>query len=142
MADVFDAGKRSAIMSRIRSSNTLAELLVFRYLRRQGVYFQRHYSRVPGRPDVALPRKKIAVFIDGDFWHGRDFARLCRNRNDDDYWVCKIRSNMVRDERQRRGLEENGWTVLSVWTSDLERKSTQQVELSRIREFLTGSSCQ
>ena len=60
-------------MSKIRSKNTKLEVLVFRELRKRGVYFQKHYERVVGKPDIALPRKRKAVFLDGDFWHGYDF---------------------------------------------------------------------
>lgn len=66
MADMYSPEKRSDIMSRIRSKETQAEKIVFRYLRQQKLYFQKHYARAAGKPDVALPRKKKAVFIDSD----------------------------------------------------------------------------
>ena len=75
MADVFSKKKRSEIMSKIRSEETQIEQIVYRYLRKQGVYFQKHYKKAPGSPDIALPKKKIAVFIDGDFWHGWRFSK-------------------------------------------------------------------
>ena len=62
-------------MSKIRSKNTKAELIVFRELRKRKIHFQKHYKKVVGSPDIAIPRKKIAIFIDGDFWHGRNFQR-------------------------------------------------------------------
>lgn len=76
MADVFSKAKRSEVMSKIRGKNTKAELVVFRYLRKEGVYFQKHYKRALGSPDIALPLKKRAVFIDGDFWHGKTIDRV------------------------------------------------------------------
>lgn len=78
MADVFEPDKRSEIMSRIRSKNTVAELIAYRYLRKEKVYFQKHYACALGKPDIALPRKKKAVFIDSEFWHGKDFERVKR----------------------------------------------------------------
>jgi len=75
MADVFTPKKRSEIMSKIRSENTKAEVLVFRELRKRRIYFQQHYKRIAGNPDIALPQKKKAVFIDGDFWHGYQFSK-------------------------------------------------------------------
>lgn len=76
MTDVFSKQKRSEIMSLIRSKNTAIELNVFRFLRRNSIYFQKNYKRAMGSPDVALPRKKKAVFIDGDFWHGWKVLRV------------------------------------------------------------------
>lgn len=84
MADIFSSEKRREVMSRIRGKNTKAELIVFRYLRKEGVYFQKHYKRAPGSPDIALPRKKRAVFIDGDFWHGKTIDRVME-RGPEDY---------------------------------------------------------
>ncbi len=69
MADVFSKAKRSEIMSRIRAKDTRIEKTVFSYLRKKKIYFQKHYSKVAGNPDIALPAEKIAVFINGDFWH-------------------------------------------------------------------------
>jgi DNA mismatch endonuclease (patch repair protein) len=74
--DVFTKEKRSELMSKIRSKNTGIEKVVFREIRKRGIYFQKHYGRVAGNPDIALPRKKIAIFIDGDFWHGYQFEKI------------------------------------------------------------------
>lgn len=137
MADVFDAAKRSEIMSKIHSKNTKVELVVFRFLRKQGIYFQKHYARVPGKPDIALPRKKLAVFIDGDFWHGRTLGQLVKDRKDGDYWIQKIKRNVERDTQQRAELEAEGWKILVVWYSDLNRKRTQPETLEKIKKFLT-----
>jgi len=75
MADCFTKKKRSEIMSKIRNKETKIEKMVFKYLRENKVYFQKHYNWASGKPDIALPRKKKAVFIDGDFWHGRDYEK-------------------------------------------------------------------
>lgn len=137
MADMFSPSKRSEIMSRIRSKNTVAELIVFHFLRQNGVYFQKHYSRVPGSPDIALPRKKKVVFIDGDFWHGRTYDIVRAKYGADSYWTKKIARNIERDKIQRSLLQESGWRILSVWESDIVRKRTQAVTLESIRCFLT-----
>lgn len=135
-ADIFSIEKRSEIMSKIRSKNTKAEIIVFRYLRRKKVYFQKHYKRAPGSPDIALPRKKMAVFIDGDFWHGRTLEQLIERRGMDDFWTKKILRNIERDEEQRVVLLANGWSILRVWESDLMRKRTREESLQRIVDFL------
>jgi len=123
-------------MSRIRSKNTKPELLVFLHLKKKGIYFQKHYGRVAGRPDIALPRKKKAVFIDGDFWHGRHFKKTFGGKKDGSYWKEKISKNVVRDRKQRRTLKKNGWKILQVWTGDLERKSGRDKRLAAIEKFL------
>ena len=137
MPDMFSPEKRSEIMSRIQSKNTQAEIIVFRYLRKRKIYFQKHYTRVAGKPDIALPRKKRAVFVDGDFWHGRDYDRIVASRPEGDYWPAKIAYNMERDTRSRTELLEKGWQILSVWESDIKRKRTRSSTLERIAKFLT-----
>jgi DNA mismatch endonuclease (patch repair protein) len=138
MADVFDKSKRSEVMSLIRSKNTKAELIAFKYLRQQGVYFQKHYSKVVGKPDIALPRKKKAVFIDSDFWHGRTYDKVLKNHPPESYWVKKIARNMERDNQQRKKLSEAGWRILTIWEADIKRKRTREEILSTIKRFLTA----
>lgn len=133
MADVFSVRKRSEVMSRIRSKNTLIERTIFRFLRKNNVYFQRHYGKAPGKPDIALPRKKKAVFIDGDFWHGRDYN--IRKNKLPHYWILKISANIKRDRRNRRLLKQQGWQILKIWELDLERN--EKKTLNRIYRFLT-----
>ena len=135
MADFLTPEQRSIQMSKIRGKNTKAELLVFQYLRKNKVYFQKHYKRAPGSPDIALPRKKKAVFIDGDFWHGRTIDRVME-RGPDDYWTKKIQRNMERDREQEILLKESGWKILRIWEIDITRKRSQVEALERIRIFL------
>jgi DNA mismatch endonuclease (patch repair protein) len=135
MPDMFSPSERSAIMSRIRSTNTLAERLVFAHLRKEKVYFQKHYKRAPGKPDIALPRKKRAVFIDGDFWHGKQLAETI-DRLPSTYWKSKIDTNMRRDTEINRMLASEGWQVLRVWESDVKRKRTRDKVLNEVKEFL------
>jgi len=134
MADIFDPAKRSEIMSLIRGKGTKPEALVFKYLRINKIYFQKHYNKVLGSPDIALPRKKKAVFIDGDFWHGRTFER--RKDKLPEYWVKKISRNMERDNEYRLKLKNMGWKLLPVWESELTKVSTRLEALERIKKFL------
>ncbi len=135
MADFLTPEQRSVQMSKIRGKNTKAELITFRYLRKAGIYFQKHYKRAPGSPDIALPRKKKAVFIDGDFWHGNTINQVIK-RGFDDFWTKKILRNMERDKEQETILLENGWQVLRIWESDVMRKRTRFVTLERVQVFL------
>ena len=125
-------------MSRIRSKGTKAELLAFKYLRQRKIYFQKHYVRAPGKPDIALPRKKKAVFIDGDFWHGKTLHKVLENHGEDSYWVLKIKRNMERDKQQEQKLLDSGWLILRIWERDILRKRTRTETLSVIHNFLTG----
>ncbi len=118
--DRITTKQRSFIMSRIKSKNTKPELLVFRELRKRKIYFYKHYSKIPGKPDIALPRKKIAVFIDGEFWHGHNFSKL-KKRLPNKYWMEKIAKNMDRDRKTRNKLRKNGWRILKIWAGDLKK---------------------
>lgn len=132
LADRVSVEKRSYIMSRIRSKNTKPELVVFRFLRAEHVYFKKHYDRIKGKPDIALPRKKKAVFIDGDFWHGK----VLETRGDrlSEYWIGRLRRNMERDRVRRSEMTNAGWQIFQVWESDL-MKSPKEF-LPKIKHFL------
>jgi len=134
MADVFTREKRSEIMSRIRSKNTKPELLVFRELRKRKIYFYKHYAKIPGKPDIALPRKKIAVFIDGDFWHGYKFSKQ-KKRLPKKYWLDKIENNIKRDRQNRNKLKKEGWKILKVWSHEIIKNPQQGVD--KIVDFLS-----
>jgi len=134
MADIFSKRKRSWLMSRVRGTNTALEKKIFSYLRKERIYFQKHYRKAPGSPDLALPKKKLCVFIDGDFWHGKRFKETSRKLTP--FWRDKISTNIDRDIRNKRKLKKLGWRVLSVWESDLKKKPEKT--LTKIAGFLTG----
>lgn len=131
-----DPRERSALMSKIRSKNTKPELIIFAALAQRKVTFWRHYERIVGKPDIAKPRKKLAVFVDGDFWHGRELDRVLQKHGADSAWVAKLRRNMDRDIEQQRELESRGWAVLRVWESDIRRVSTRGEVIDRVESFL------
>ncbi len=133
MPDVFTKEKRSEIMSLIRAKNTGIERKVFTFLKSEKIYFQKHYSKIAGKPDVALPKKKIAIFIDGDFWHGYKF-HLWKQRIPQEYWRSKIENNIARDIRNRRALRRKGWKVLRVWGHSLIKNP--EAALWKIASFL------
>ena len=120
-------------MSKIRSKNTKSEVLVFRELRKRGIYFQKHYKRAAGNPDIALPRKKKAVFIDGDFWHGYQFSKL-KKRLPKKYWLAKIERNIKRDRKNRAQLRKEGWEVLRDWEHEVQKNLEKAI--NKIVEFL------
>ena len=120
-------------MSKICSKYTKVENLVFKGLRKKKIYFQTHYDKVAGNPDIALPRKKKAVFVDGDFWHGYQLQKL-RKRLPKRYWIGKIEGNVLRDKRNRRLLRKQGWTVLKIWEHDIINDFNRGI--NKIADFL------
>ena len=118
--DIFTKKKRSEVMRAIRSRGTGIELAMFRELRRRGVHFQRHYRSPVCNVDIALPSRKKAVFIDGDFWHGYRFAER-KAKLPKRYWLPKIEENIRRDRRMRARLRRIGWGVLRVWEHEVKK---------------------
>jgi DNA mismatch endonuclease, patch repair protein len=109
-------------------SGTRAELALRALLEKEGVMFRVNVRELPGCPDVVLDREKIAVFCDGDFWHGRNLEarlRLLKRGHNGRYWARKILSNVDRDRRVGRALRYRGWSVLRVWETDVLRKPDQ-----------------
>lgn len=119
-------------MSLVRGTNTALEKTVFNHLRKNGVYFQKHYRKVAGSPDIALPSKKICVFIDGDFWHGRRIKSTYHKLTP--FWREKILINIKRDNRNKRILRKSGWKVLRIWESDLKKNPSET--LGKVVAFL------
>lgn len=113
-------------MSKIRSKNTKIEILIFRELRKRKIYFQKHYKRAIGNPDIALPRKKKAIFIDGDFWHGYQFSKF-KKRLPKKYWLAKIEKNIKRDKINRAKLRKDGWDVLRIWEHEVQKNLNEVI---------------
>jgi DNA mismatch endonuclease (patch repair protein) len=122
-------------MSRIHSENTKVENIVFRELRKKKIYFKKYYSKVEGKPDIALPRKKKAIFIDGDFWHGYQIESL-KGRLPKDYWIEKIERNVSRDKKNTELLLNKGWQVLRVWEHEIYQDLEGSIDT--VIEFLSG----
>jgi DNA mismatch endonuclease (patch repair protein) len=103
---------------------TRCEIALRKELWRRGLRYRLHYSALPGRPDIVFPRQNVAIFCDGDFWHGRDLQdrlnRLAKGHNAP-YWVAKIRRNVERDQLNTAVLELTGWIVLRLWEKEILR---------------------
>ena len=111
--------QRSALMSRIRSKQTQPELAVRRALHGRGLRFRLHRRDLPGKPDIVLPKHKLAIFVHGCFWHQHPNCKLAsRPKTRSEYWGPKLASNVARDKRHVRALEELGWRVETVWECD------------------------
>ncbi|MBK8979624.1 MAG: very short patch repair endonuclease [Planctomycetes bacterium] len=112
------ARTRSEQMARIKGRNTAPELLLRRLLWRRGVRYRLHYRTSAGRPDLAFVGARIAVFIDGCFWHGCP-EHYVPPRSSTEFWSTKLRGNVERDQRQTARLEAEGWTVLRFWEHEV-----------------------
>lgn len=112
--------KRSALMARIRSSNTKPEIAVRRLLHARGLRFRLHRRDLPGKPDIVLPRHRLAIFVHGCFWHQHPGCRLAsRPKTRTDYWMPKLSANVERDARAVSGLTDMGWRVETIWECDV-----------------------
>ena len=137
MADVHSREVRSYNMSQIRGKNTSPEILVRKYLFSRGLRYRIH-ARLPGKPDIVLPKYKTVVFIHGCFWHGHsgcEYFVVPRTRTE--WWMQKINGNGAHDFRNRKALESLGWRVLVVWECEL-RKTGMQQTLIELFHTITG----
>lgn len=123
MADVFDSKKRSDIMSKVRSNNNKStELALIKFFKENHITGWKRNYPVKGHPDFVFLDKKIAVFVDGCFWHGHD----CRNTRPSDnaeYWQKKRERNIKHDKEVTAMFENRGWTVIRIWECELKNKN-------------------
>ncbi len=130
-----DPKTTSRIMSSIRNKNTKPELLVRKALWKKGYRYRVNYKVCGFRPDVVLTKAKIAIFCDGDFWHGNNWRIRGLSSFDEElskyspYWKDKIICNVARDKSQTSLLRENGWLVIRIWESDIKSNLDQCVKM-------------
>lgn len=119
------------IMSAIKSKNTKPEMLLRKALWARGLRYRVNVSKLKGKPDVVFSKAKIAIFCDGDFWHGHNWKIRGLNSLDEElsgyteYWVSKINRNIERDNYVTRELQAAGWFVLRFWESDIKTDVNQ-----------------
>jgi len=110
----------SKIMRKIRSNNTKAEVLLRKSLWLAGVRYRKNFKKLPGSPDIAVTKNKLAIFIDGEFWHGRNWeTEKQKIKSNQAYWLPKIERNMERDLNNNRALILIGFTVIRFWESEV-----------------------
>jgi DNA mismatch endonuclease (patch repair protein) len=116
MTDVYGPEKRSAVMRRVKGAGTTPERLVRRLIWGLGGRYRLNRRDLPGKPDIVLAGRRLAIFVHGCFWHGHDCARGARvPKTNRDYWVAKIARNRARDAAAQEALEAQGWRVETVW---------------------------
>lgn len=124
MADTFDQEKRSAIMKSVKSSgNKSTELRLISYFKENGITGWRRKYPVKGHPDFVFIEKKIAIFVDGCFWHGHD-CRNTRPKQNEDYWRKKRIRNIAHDQMITELFINRGWTVIRIWECELKKKNS------------------
>lgn len=120
MVDIVDKATRSRMMSGIRGKDTKPEIVVRKYLHRHGLRFRLHDRSLPGKPDLVFPKYRVAMFVNGCFWHrhqGCSFAATPSSNTD--FWESKFVATQERDRRNRLALIELGWTVRVVWECEV-----------------------
>ena len=131
MSDIFEPKKRSDIMSKVRSKdNKSTELRLIKYFKENNIHGWRRGYKVKGHPDFVFLNQKIAIFVDGCFWHGHD----CRNTRPSDnaeFWQKKRERNMLHDREITELFESRGWTVIRIWECELKKKNFEN-QLAKI----------
>ena len=125
MADNHTKEVRSRNMSHIRSTNTKPEEKVRKYHFSKGFRYRKNVRKLPGCPDIVLPKYHTVIFVNGCFWHKHDCPRFVWPSSNEDYWIPKITRNVERDLKNHQILREQGWRVVVVWECELKEKCFQ-----------------
>ena len=134
MSDVLTPSQRHRNMAAIRSVSTKPELILRRELWRHGFRYRVNDKRLPGRPDIVLPKYRTVVFVHGCFWHGnKDCLTSHIPETNTDYWAAKITRNQERDQEVWRKLEAKGWSVIIVWECELKKAKLEET-IDRVAE--------
>jgi DNA mismatch endonuclease, patch repair protein len=132
MADKLSVKRRSWNMSQIRSRDTNPELVVRRAIHGLGYRCRLHRRDLPGKPDIALPKYRIAIFVHGCFWHQHSGCIDCSNpKTNTKYWRPKLLANVQRDRKYRRCLRLIGWTPIVIWECQTQRAEQLRDQLQR-----------
>lgn len=130
MIDVVDQATRSRMMSGIRGKDTRPELIVRSFLHRSGLRFRLH-AKLPGKPDLVLPKYRAVVFVHGCFWHRHDGCRYATTpKNNAVFWQEKFATNMRRDVEVQKQLDELGWRVFVIWSCELDEHALAKLAIN------------
>lgn len=134
-------------MSRVRGKDTKPELIVRRALHALGLRFRLHRRDLPGKPDIVLPRHRLAVFVHGCFWHRHPCCRLASTpKSRTGFWEAKFAANVARDAKNRSALEAESWRVFTIWECETRRAAELEARLASLASDLAvvgdwGQSC-
>jgi DNA mismatch endonuclease (patch repair protein) len=128
MADVVDRKTRSRMMSGIRGKNTRPELLIRKGLHARGFRFRLHDKRLPGKPDLVLPKYSAVIFVHGCFWHGHDCHLFKWPKSRREFWRKKITRNKAKDAESCVSLKKEGWYILTIWECALKGRTRRPLD--------------
>ena len=138
MADKLSSTQRKYCMSRIRGKNTKPEILVRKGLHARGFRFRLHNKRLPGSPDIVLPKYGVAIMVNGCFWHGHKGCQYAtKPKTNVAFWETKIARNRHRDEVTMAHLGALGWHVVTIWECELRGASSVALRLDELAEEIT-----
>lgn len=138
MADVLTKEQRSRNMAAIKGKDTKPEMIVRRYLFSKGLRFRVQVRKLPGNPDIVLPKYKTVIFVDGCFWHGHEGCKYYRlPKSNIEFWKEKIDRNIARDIRNEEELRALGWRVIRVWECDIKRVARRDGYLRGLYNTIT-----
>lgn len=132
MADDLTKEQCRKNMQHIKSSDTEIEVLLRKALWGKGYHYRKNYKNLPGKPDIALTKYKIAIFCDGEFFHGKDWEVLrprLEKSNNSEYWISKISKNRKRDDEINKKLLFMGWTVIRFWGKDIKNNTDECIKV-------------
>jgi len=136
MADVHTALQRSYNMSRIKGKNTKPEMLVRKFLHANGFRYRLHDKKLPGKPDIVLPKYRTVIFVHGCFWHGHNNCRyFVVPKTRTQWWTDKINGNIANDVKAIKALKTNGWKIINIWECDLKTTKVEKTLNSLLKKI-------
>ena len=132
MTDVLTKEQRRKNMQNIRNKDTKIEVILRKALWNNGYRYRKNYKRLPGNPDIVLTKYKIAIFCDGEFFHGKDWEVLkprLEKSNNSEFWINKISRNRERDDEINKQLLFMGWTVIRFWGNDIKKNTDECIKV-------------
>ena len=132
MADVLTPEQRRKNMQNIKSKDTKIEVILRKALWKKGIRYRKNYDRIPGCPDIVITKYKIAIFCDGEFFHGKDWEVLkprLKDSNNGEFWISKISRNRERDDEVNKKLLFDDWTVIRFWGSDIKKNTEECIKV-------------
>ena len=128
MADVLTKEQRHKNMKNIHGKDTKIEVILRKALWNKGYRYRKNYKKLSGSLDIALTKYKIAIFCDGEFFHGKDGDTL-KKSNNSEFWINKISRNIERDDETNKKLDFEGWTVIRFWGEDIKKHTDECVKV-------------
>jgi DNA mismatch endonuclease (patch repair protein) len=136
MADVHNKATRSYNMSMIRGKNTKPEMLVRKFLHAKGYRYKLHDKKLPGKPDIVLPKYRTVIFVHGCFWHGHTNCKyFVVPKTRTQWWTDKINRNKANDEKAIKALKKDGWKIINVWECDLKTVKVEKTLNTLIKKL-------